>query len=152
MYFNPRPPRGGRHLRGRVRSAVLQISIHVPREGDDFSSNFSSLACCYFNPRPPRGGRPDSNQYFAATNDFNPRPPRGGRRYSRRLDSQVRIFQSTSPARGTTYLSATARLLSAISIHVPREGDDCQARFLAASCALFQSTSPARGTTRTSHQ
>ena len=35
FYFNPRPPRGGRHI-GVARSFLTgQISIHAPREGGD---------------------------------------------------------------------------------------------------------------------
>ena len=36
-YFNPRPPRGGRHGAGPVVYAVDRISIHAPREGGDHS-------------------------------------------------------------------------------------------------------------------
>ena len=36
LYFNPRPPRGGRlHLSALIRSAYWEISIHAPREGGD---------------------------------------------------------------------------------------------------------------------
>ena len=78
------------------------ISIHVPREGDDSA---------------PPGSLPP-------TPDFNPRPPRGGRLASPMVEMLSVIFQSTSPARGTTFSM-----------------DSSTERF------IFQSTSPARGTT-----
>ena len=57
-HFNPRPPRGGRHLHpdaGRFHAR-------------------------HFNPRPPRGGRHRSALPLRGGNwYFNPRPPRGGR-------------------------------------------------------------------------
>ena len=56
------------------------ISIHVPREGDDSNIVFPS--------------------------------------------SFLLLFQSTSPARGTTTSDTQIIQMEAISIHVPREGDD----------------------------
>ena len=58
LYFNPRPPCGGRrHLR---------LLVYNPY---------------YFNPRPPCGGRPDQTAPQDAVKiHFNPRPPCGGRR------------------------------------------------------------------------
>ena len=55
-YFNPRPPRGGRHA---------SRGLYPPP--------------CYFNPRPPRGGRPGLYGSLNHNRHFNPRPPRGGR-------------------------------------------------------------------------
>ena len=36
LYFNPRPPRGGRRLPLDRRHLLRHISIHAPREGGDF--------------------------------------------------------------------------------------------------------------------
>ena len=104
----------------------MQISIHVPREGDDNTSTIHILAgFLNFYPRPPRGGRPSSWPTRCA----------------------ARKFLSTSPARGTTFQLLPHLGIHGISIHVPREGDDLA---YSASCGarrLFLSTSPARGTT-----
>ena len=35
LYFNPRPPRGGRLRYGSSSSVCKDISIHAPREGGD---------------------------------------------------------------------------------------------------------------------
>ena len=58
----------------------VNISIHVPREGDDDLQN--------------------------------------------RIVTMSRVFQSTSPVRGTTTMLEILRRDIYISIHVPREGDD----------------------------
>ena len=58
LYFNPRPPRGGR-LHPRIgKTHPVRISIHAPREGGDASGWVSVGLYADFNPRPPRGGRP----------------------------------------------------------------------------------------------
>ena len=59
-----------------------------------------------------------------------------------------RIFQSTSPVRGTTRHVQLLDVLEEISIHVPREGDDKDIYQLDTNDLLFQSTSPVRGTTQ----
>ena len=85
------------------RFKAADISIHVPREGDDCRCHTArSKAKNYFYPRPPRGGRPT-------------RDP---------VRSLPQAFLSTSPARGTTTAGSRSRLPAPISIHVPREGDD----------------------------
>ena len=98
--FNPRPPRGGRPSAGGADPGAERISIHAPREGGD----------------------PHCSAIALAMPDFNPRPPRGGRRRSRSRSLQT--FQSTPPARGATPYTDNRRILSAISIHAPREGGD----------------------------
>ena len=77
--FNPRPPRGGRHItqnpkkcKSRFQSTpsarratrrltswggVLKISIHALREEGDQSAQEPASRRSDFNPRPPRGGR-----------------------------------------------------------------------------------------------
>ena len=73
------PARGTTLAAVRILRAT-RISIHVPREGDDYSGTQPTPLGNHFNPRPPRGGRPanlDSSRLLA--HYFNPRPPRGGR-------------------------------------------------------------------------
>ena len=169
--FNPRPPRGGRHV-SRISSDKTQrfqstssarrttrqpdivrqdpeISIHVLREEDDCFMFVHISKYAYFNPRPPRGGR------------------RSCFRCRRRLFQ----FQSTSSARRTTIASiapgktcpnfnprpprggrriatGTTSLINFISIHVLREEDDFSTGASAVNSAVFQYTSSARRTTR----
>ena len=56
-YFNPRPPRGGRHPHCKEDITMPAISIHALREEGDFSLFTSVTLPRHFNPRPPRGGR-----------------------------------------------------------------------------------------------
>ncbi len=79
MYFNPRPPRGGRRYGYGIAEDMGLISIHVPRVGDDGTPAGLEWIWGYFNPRPPRGGRPIGRLFSLMYCNFNPRPPRGGR-------------------------------------------------------------------------
>ena len=144
--FNPRPPRGGRHIDVDERGYIQN-----------------------FNPRPPRGGRPGQRykharpQLFQSTPpawgathlshltihyqrisihaprvggdiegihadddevDFNPRPPRGGRPRKRVFVDMTQIFQSTPPAWGATKNTRRLIGIGLISIHAPRVGGD----------------------------
>ena len=102
--FNPRPPRGGRHLWETGVAQMKAISIHAPREGGDGNEVH-------------RRGDPE---------DFNPRPPRGGRLMGILISSQpFGVFQSTPPARGATMVACGMLPHVRISIHAPREGGDC---------------------------
>ena len=105
-YFNPRAPRGARHGNTEHRISAARISIHVPREGHDVNTLFTDEWYSRISIHVPREGHD-----FLLTHCI-----RG-----------ARIFQSTCPARGTTYVvEATGH----------------------ARGVVFQSTCPARGTTR----
>ena len=79
------------------------ISTHVPRMGDDISSNRLLLARFHFYPRPPYGGRQTFTwEIYQGVDHFYPRPPYGGRRLP----------------------SCGFRKNPKISTHVPRMGDD----------------------------
>ena len=57
VYFNPRPPRGGRQLRHKGGLGLIEISIHALREEGDARRSTKRRVLKDFNPRPPRGGR-----------------------------------------------------------------------------------------------
>ena len=97
--FNPRSPRGERHLAALHRNADVMISIHAPREGSDKTAK----------PAKP---------------DFNPRSPRGERHGSSGSRKRSSLFQSTLPARGATVFFIACSPVNAISIHAPRVGSD----------------------------
>ena len=103
IYFNPRPPCGGRlqHMpRGLLVSVIsihaprvggdaqrlilpllaLVISIHAPRVGGDFSRGFRHSASARFQSTPPVWGATAQAQRPQGIQHFNPRPPCGGRR------------------------------------------------------------------------
>ena len=126
FYFNPRPPRGGRHgaicrllhfvqsfqstppARGATFTVVkgpglnFAISIHAPREGGDGGNAPSGGHCCVFQSTPPARG---------ATYVIRPYIGYSG-------------FQSTPPARGATISAVVIPGEDEISIHAPREGGD----------------------------
>ena len=145
--FNPRSPRGERLCEASTPAAgiIFQstfpargttfdcspirkrdlISIHVPREGNDRVAAQGRKPFAHFNPRSPRGER-----------------------HARVLQvRRLKIFQSTFPARGTTILPSRSAIPETISIHVPREGNDCKLVRKYVQHSKFQSTFPARGTT-----
>ena len=173
-YFNPRPPRGGRHeprvqlsdsdlfqstppARGATdlvvfQTALTQISIHAPREGGDLAMSVGFIPARIFQSTPPaRGATWPPRRPPRIRSDFNPRPPRGGR-HPLGLRVEVDIV---------------------ISIHAPREGGDSRVliscvrtgnfnprpprggrRFWILCSSIqkqFQSTPPARGATAKMH-
>ncbi len=126
LYFNPRPPCGGRRPACSLHPRATRISIHVPRVEDDGGENGGVLSRVDFNPRPPCGGRQlrEQPQDLPMT-DFNPRPPCGGR-----------LLQPRDISRR-----------AGISIHVPRVEDDVASRICRRLPTEFQSTSPVWRTT-----
>ena len=111
-----------------------------------------------------------AERQYKQTQYFNPRPPCGGRQGKVTARREYERFQSTSPVWGTTLAVLFVYLYLAISIHVPRVGDDNAAHgvygILSISihvprvgddgnsstayipCTQFQSTSPVWGTTK----
>ena len=80
---------------------------------------------------------------------FNPRPPRGGRLIvwlGLVIDERISIH---APREGDDCGARRCPPRYHISIHAPREGDDRMDIPLLCLCQLFQSTPPARGTTPT---
>ncbi len=121
-YFNPRPPRGGRHLR--------------PTPFRDSR---------YFNPRPPRGGRRVQARGIKIHDHFNPRPPRGGRLISHFHLVNVDLFQSTPPARGaTTALGKKVDVIEKFQSTPPARGATA-ARPEAGAGRLYFNPRPPRG-------
>ena len=79
------------------------ISIHVPREGHDLTQDkIANLQA-----------------------EFQSTCPARGTTVNRTVTLPAWIFQSTCPARGTTAEANAPALTYVISIHVPREGHDC---------------------------
>ena len=148
-YFNPRAPRGARLAVLSLTSTIGAISIHVPREGHDYSCKARRKPQLHFNPRAPRGARlshksgtEEHSQYF------NPRAPRGARPALPEVVPAPEPISIHVPREGhdyTVHTSFSAR--DNISIHVPREGHDSQDPAYQAGSMTFQSTCPARGTT-----
>ena len=100
--FNPRAPRGARHLFGVFHVAVLVFQ----------------------STRPARGATPGFYPGRRCSSYFNPRAPRGARPWISDMGDRLEVFQSTRPARGATRVDAGRQGVQGISIHAPREGRD----------------------------
>ena len=78
-YFNPRPPRGGRHGPLGSSPAAVYISIHALREeGDPSLRKRQQQKHISIHALREEGDDIDAVQ-SPHKKDFNPRPPRGGR-------------------------------------------------------------------------
>ena len=172
LYFYPRPPRGGRrsadgararkqfkflstspawgttvHLHGF--SGGINISIHVPRVGDDFPFRLFSGQALVISIHVPRVGD-DGLQglghglhgLFLSTS-----PAWGTTPDCTEIARNIAKFLSTSPAWGTT--AAMPRAVSTLQNFYPRPprgGRRTRVQDCARTCT-FLSTSPAWGTT-----
>ena len=110
LYFNPRPPWGGRPKRFVILQVLFIISIHALRGEGDIVPKRDLLMRSNFNPRPPWGGRPDTA-------------------YPRR---QSTSFQST-PSVGRATVKLINKVIDfIISIHALRGEGDCLISFVLA--------------------
>ena len=101
-HFNPLAPRGARRMDNRSFFGMTMISIHSPLAGRDRG----------------RIRRP------VPDGDFNPLAPRGARRAAGHDRRAGRIFQSTRPSRGETWIGLPPDEDMDISIHSPLAGRD----------------------------
>ena len=146
--FNPRTPRGVRHVMACPLPFSHAISIHAPREGCDRRLDDGCLYGRQISIHAPREGcDPHCWAIAFAKPDFNPRTPRGVRPFLSRCYGCYPKFQSTHPARGATICGASPYPVKCISIHAPREGCDFSFLLNLEVGEKFQSTHPARGAT-----
>ena len=148
LYFNPRPPCGGRRHIGYMGNPNPAISIHGPRVGADWDavSNDRRIDISIHGPRVGADRR--QSRFCEVFHYFNPRPPCGGRLATLMGKALMRQFQSTAPVWGPTDYRRFAAAYVEISIHGPRVGAD---KHLPDTClpgTLFQSTAPVWGPTR----
>ena len=99
--FNPLPPRGGRQCAPCSTLRMAKISIHsLLAEGDLIKYGAGMRGMKDFNPLPPRGGRPAPYLLTSEKNHFNPLPPRGGRRARRSAARRHEDFNPLPPRGG----------------------------------------------------
>ena len=109
----------------RCRQRDTGISIHVPREGHDVDHVVTTKATPWISIHVPREGH---DTVITAA------------------DNVTQAFQSTCPARGTTYASTLYVTRASFQSTCPARGTT-QTMPPKVSQQLFQSTCPARGTT-----
>ena len=125
LYFNPRPPRGGRPITLSIVFLILGFQSTPPARGATWLDNWYGCRSWDFNPRPPRGGRPRRKRRTKRKIPISIHAPReGGDQILPGDFSTKGLFQSTPPARGATIAQCVKQLVSFISIHAPREGGD----------------------------
>ena len=129
--------------------AVLDISIHAPREGGDNGQIHIRLRNHISIHAPPRGGRLlhyTGNVSDTAISIHAPRE--GGDWQSAETPDSINIFQSTPPARGATKIRFhTIQRDFDFNPRPPRGGRPCITHPFCFKYA-FQSTPPARGATQ----
>ena len=170
LYFNPRPPRGGRlpdmggstppnifqstpPARGATSVMVIStgrlvtISIHAPREGGDSDWRYRGACTRYFNPRPPRGGRRIGPSRLNTIPSFQSTPPaRGATAAVCDLYQNCGYFNPRPPRGGRLYRCHDHPPQIYFNPRPPRGGRLLQLP-LGQWCVRFQSTPPARGAT-----
>ena len=143
MDFNPRFPRGKRHLSPLGRRIFFVFQSTLPAGEATLGGSPAGIPCD-FNPRFPRGKRlPVSKPGQILLPHFNPRFPRGKRLIPliEKLDKVQ--FQSTLPAREATQTAYIAMMGDVISIHASRGGSDFDENGVLRFTFKFQSTLPA---------
>ena len=126
LYFNPRPPWGGRQLPTNQKDTKTKISIHALRGEGDGRPAVTGRPNDVISIHALRGEGDDLLRVKQARQcHFNPRPPWGGRRWSYD-DSIVDINISIHALRGEgdSYRLRKDKIFG-ISIHALRgEGDN----------------------------
>ena len=94
-----------------------------------------------------RGATEYLRRWRRKNKNFNPRSPCGERLPLTVVKTSQRLFQSTLPVRGATFIAFISPAISRISIHAPRAGSDETIDEQLAEVWEFQSTLPVRGAT-----
>ena len=148
------------------------ISIHAPRMGRDYRTQWRKPWPRHFNPRAPYGARRDLMRTALSIIFISIHAPRMGRDNTAAiLAAQRAQFQSTRPVWGATITGLAAQVQAtkfqstrpvwgatgrvniraaaqAISIHAPRMGRDALREDSRKLRHVFQSTRPVWGATR----
>ena len=145
IYFNPRPPCGGRRDGFPFYGSSWVFQSTPPVWGATIFRRMTRLIFMYFNPRPPCGGRHRYHGNVWRGRNFNPRPPCGGRQCLLRREAPSGEFQSTPPVWGATRVDCIEQTYYHISIHAPRVGGDTQVQYDFAGVIDFNPRPPCGG-------
>ena len=148
IYFNPRPPCGGRRVQRCRCACCRRISIHVPRVEDDLKAAPKEPTVYKFQSTSPVW-RTTEHSYAGKNARVKFQSTSPVWRTTRTCGCEFRTseFQSTSPVWRTTLRIISARRRHFISIHVPRVEDDHSQTTNKTERMAFQSTSPVWRTT-----
>ena len=101
--FQSTPPARGATEKAEVRSWLMDISIHAPREGGDVEMPYGMTSITFISIHAPReGGDAVPFSPFPVSTEFQSTPPARGATNQRLQRPIGTLFQSTPPARGAT--------------------------------------------------
>ncbi len=100
--FNPRLPRGRRHVRKRHMCPLISFQSTPPSREATYAGIMGLPSDFHFNPRLPRGRRPSSSRTRYQPPSFQSTPPSREATHSRRSRKSDSSFQSTPPSREAT--------------------------------------------------
>ena len=170
LYFNPRPPCGGRRspywrvvtsftfqstppVRGATKKDLIKpvrfrISIHAPRAGGDQVCNIPVLSALISIHAPRAGGDISCVIRCKFIRSFQSTPPVRGATLNYTLTHSWAGFQSTPPVRGAT---STGKYIISQGIYFnprpPCGGRRPKEAYISPVRMSFQSTPPVRGAT-----
>ena len=146
VYFNPRPPCGGRPRECGGDVCGPGISIHAPRVGGDQGQAVFSLQD-FISIHAPRVGGDSPKQYKIILDAiFQSTPPVWGATvFMCSLCHSLILFQSTPPVWGATISSLLTVAVWGISIHAPRVGGDQDCVFMRLWAQNFNPRPPCGG-------
>ena len=125
-YFNPRPPRGGRHgIAPSAAAGELFQSTPPARGATKFHAGTSSKRKFQSTP-PARGATFTKSRNCVLMSLISIHAPREGGDVHKIPELRVDVlnFNPRPPAKGATDREASAHYFVDISIHAPREGGD----------------------------
>ena len=126
VYFNPRPPWGGRPTKNTNERANNTISIHALRGEGDARRSYHGNDNYNFNPRPPWGGRLLGFFMRTRLKIFQSTPSVGRATQNKIIASFTRPkFQSTPSVGRATKRKQPNQSSTDISIHALRGEGDC---------------------------
>ena len=140
----------GATLKAEVEDVKVQISIHAPHAGCDYSQT-DSRRIHLISIHAPHAGCDFQRQYPLRAMRISIHAPHAGcdvKTVAQVLTDEQ--FQSTHPMRGATASAAETVVAAYISIHAPLAGCDRHTRSCPMIFSSFQSTHPLRGATHSS--
>ena len=148
MYFNPRPPRGGRPLTNFLLLLLLQFQSTPPARGATAVIGYVGDICAISIHAPREGGDLPIGEAFSGVLLFQSTPPaRGATLMINSFSMPDFLISIHAPREGGDIPATSDCKRVVISIHAPREGGDVYKEYSRNGLQKFQSTPPARGAT-----
>ena len=122
--FNPRSPRGLRHLQREKAVKILSFQSTQPEWAATHHNVAWFIRCSNFNPRSPSGLRPKPSGRLKIKCLFQSTQPEWAATVAVLILSINWLFQSTQPEWAATRFRPTLQNLLVISIHAARVGCD----------------------------